>query len=463
MKKLTTLLLIGLFFLAFPTDAKPPAAAALQQKIQQRVNEQPPVSQQEDDLLPTVLRHEQISSLLQKQQRFVVLQKDVPAFKEAGFLPAKEITWDQVERNMAQLRSQKKQEQAAYKQDEQLYSKILVPEEAVQIIQQLRSDLPDYEKLTKHKKYIYIAETSAHELPSIIKEGQRILRQVRQANPGARILLALEMAVLVDQGNPPLLPYDAPNASVYIVDEYAGLADTARRNDIDILALEDHLILSTNTPKTYLAKVGDYAVRFNTTANYVKNFVRGYEKEAQQYPALVVQDLLARSDWGVLQRNKQWVNYIRTVENFYDIIIVYAGDGHLNVEDKSSVPNLLAKNGILLDIASAEELPPNLQQFYDCAEKTQCKFNLSTDEELTPDQLQIFLAMSAQMQPFLEQLDKGKPFWVEFYWSKPEARQRMKQYIKPPKLAQALDALEQDKTLPYDIKEISIVLPDGKK
>ena len=61
-----------------------------------------------------------------------------------------------------------------------------------------------------------------------------------------------------------------------------------------------------------------------------------------------------------MQRNTQWKNYIRALQNQYDIIIVYAGKGHLNPFERiPSVAQLLNwKNYAFVDIDKV----PNTQE-----------------------------------------------------------------------------------------------------
>ncbi|MBO4675170.1 MAG: hypothetical protein J5601_03685, partial [Elusimicrobiaceae bacterium] len=50
------------------------------------------------------------------------------------------------------------------------------------------------------------------------------------------------------------------------------------------------------------------------------------------------------SDWGIKQRNEQWAKRITSVEQEYDIVLIWAGDGHTLRMKPSSLPFLLASS-----------------------------------------------------------------------------------------------------------------------
>ncbi len=85
-------------------------------------------------------------------------------------------------------------------------------------------------------------------------------------------------------------------------------------------------------------------------------------------------DFLARSDWGVLQRNRQWVRYIQAVSPFYDIIITYGGAGHLgSKKDYQNVPMLVAEPYLVFNFYTTEQLPEEARKFYDQAHQIQLR------------------------------------------------------------------------------------------
>ena len=56
---------------------------------------------------------------------------------------------------------------------------------------------------------------------------------------------------------------------------------------------------------------------------------------------------------GMKLRNEQWATYIRAVKPFYDIVIVYSGDGHVNNSDfpGRDVPVLVGEKHIIFNFS----------------------------------------------------------------------------------------------------------------
>ena len=349
---------------------------------------------------------------LAKEQRFLVWPSQVPELKEMGLLPTRTITWDVFEKQTAEIHNAQKKARNEDLLAQKELAKFFSIKEFVSLTQTPHAGLPDYGKLTKGERYIYVVESSGHDQSTIIREGSRILQSIREANPGKQILLAWEMASLLDQGVSPFFSY--PQKGIYIDAPYKQLAETAKRQNMDILALDDIIFQAEPTPDTYSVKVGSYAVRFNTTAPYVKKFVSQYPKGYQYDPTAVIQDLLFRSDWGVKQRNDQWARYIKAVQDSYDIIIVYAGNGHVTDSySANNLPEKIAKKGTVILLSSAEQLPQGDQQFYDCVNNAQCKYNLTSVNAFSTFEEQILMEQYLQIEPFIKQLQEGKPFWIE--------------------------------------------------
>ncbi|MBR2082522.1 MAG: hypothetical protein IJ876_05915 [Elusimicrobiaceae bacterium] len=63
-------------------------------------------------------------------------------------------------------------------------------------------DQPDYGKETKGFPFIFLTDASGHHRQSIVQEVKHVMESVRQANPQARILLALEFARMADFATP---------------------------------------------------------------------------------------------------------------------------------------------------------------------------------------------------------------------------------------------------------------------
>jgi len=473
MKRLFAFLLVGLLAFVLPTDARPSLVpetltdtldaaaerAAHDARQTSRHDDGAPSQENPNSFIQQLTQQDK--NLLQAQY-IVVEPKNIPVFRQNGFSTAQEITWEEFEKQLNVLQDQYAEEQTNLLEAEQDFSRFISAGELVSLIQTPKDGLPDYGQLTQGKKYVYIAESGAHNTHTMPQEGVRILKQVRAANPKARILLALEMAMLTEQVRSPLLSFrrtENPDY-VYILPEYLALSDTAKSLQIDSLALDDFFAFKTTPADTYLVKMGAYAVRFNTTDPLIQEFTREYGPEYTDDPVGVVYDVLSRSSWGVQQRNNQWVRYIQAVKDSYDIIIFYAGNGHLLPSISYSVPNLIGQDGILLTLVTEEQLPDDVRQFADCVRDIQCKHNLSPEynaAELTSYEQEVWNEKGKQFIPFLQQLEQQKPFWVDY------ATDNEIEKLLLPKIPAQYQEQFTDKTgvlLPGSFKWAEIYLPE---
>ncbi|MBQ3667300.1 MAG: hypothetical protein II913_04500 [Elusimicrobiaceae bacterium] len=65
---------------------------------------------------------------------------------------------------------------------------------------------------------------------------------------------------------------------------------------------------------------------------------------------------LQASDWGVIQRNQQWAQHIKQVENQYDIVIVWGGVAHFDEFALPSLPMLLDHpDAVSIDFLAIDE------------------------------------------------------------------------------------------------------------
>ena len=116
----------------------------------------------------------------------------------------------------------------------------------------------------------------------------------------------------------------------------------------------------------------------------IKDFISLYEnsledgkeqvEKIQRFFHYILRDFLYRSTWGVAKRNEQWTRYIQALTPFYDIIVVYAGNAHLdnNVYQETSVlPKIIHRPYVLLNFYTAEQLSEFDQNFYAKCEQIQ--------------------------------------------------------------------------------------------
>lgn len=187
-----------------------------------------------------------------------------------------------------------------------------------------------YATTLRGKKRFLILETN-HRRENFISQYSEILRTVRKINPHARILLALEFLRNTKTQALPIQFYDEKQKEdLFIFEDYKKLLADAKKFKIDVLALDDTIFYEYPTTwkdKQVLLRAvqvgdellpvfpyppGDQASRRALSSNDISHFeyaVKGMY-------------------WGVQQRNKQWAERIRAVENYYDIVLVLAGNGH---------------------------------------------------------------------------------------------------------------------------------------
>ena len=218
---------------------------------------------------------------------------------------------------------------------------------------------PDYGAYAQQIPYIYLTDTSGHSVKTIINEVKYVLRSVRRANPQARILLALESAEM-NELEPPIRFAKQKNDAMYIHPLYDQLVPLADELDMDILALEDYVPLQTET--WFACKSGNYFVGLVSIdhPDFVKNPGNLTDKELDAFLGFVNMSTL-----GMRFRNEQWAGYINAAKPFYDIIIVYAGNAHIDHSLKTwqDVPELVGEPYITFNFIAAEEEPQNQQEF----------------------------------------------------------------------------------------------------
>lgn len=210
----------------------------------------------------------------------------------------------------------------------------------------IEQERPSYGKETKGVPYIYLTDASGHGTQSVAEEVALVLRSVRQANPQAHILFATEFAVM-ENLRTPIRFVGKDNPDMGTVDPYDKLLSQADKLQIDVLALDDSMIWQWNE-KTIGYKIGEWFLSYPSDTPL--------EKLSEQQLDKMIGTVDA-STQGVLLRNKQWTQYLRAVKPFYDIVVVYAGNGHLNSADLPAwdVPIQMAEKYVLFDFYTVEE------------------------------------------------------------------------------------------------------------
>ena len=378
MKKLFTLFILTTIF-------SPAKAVSIQETVQQQVRHMNLVNEQ-PELAPWQI------------QAVQALQQELDK-------PLRTISWEQFQQENTQLQQEEKIRmenlsgfrEALFEEDRELFTKECAP-------YQWHEGRPDYTRETKGIKYIYVGET--HNKTTFIQEMISLLEQIRKANPQARILVATEFAVS-GRGKQPLAfaksIREHDDLPIYIASGHIKWFVTAGNLDIDVLALDDYFNDYTNGQ----VKMGNALVTIPPDNPQISSILQEYvgsnyaEHRAMYY-------FLARSDWGIQQRNTQWVRYINALESFYDIIIVYAGNGHLSSgEARLGLPDLIKSDSFVnFMFYTDEQIPSELAHSYKQSSNVQKKQGTLLQLSLMSDAQRAYL--SSLPRPTY---DKGTAFF----------------------------------------------------
>lgn len=328
------------------------------------------------------------------------------------------------------------------------------------------SGYPDYEKILRNEKIIYIAEGMNHDTKAAPQEVVKILKAVRKINPNAKILLATEFALwynpiqeILDFNNTvqendsfafclwfsqattedkkeigltedkikklqeeckplldflkqvegleryasaPLLKRAGQKSYFWELESYSPVFKTADEQKIDLLALDDHVIQETEN-KDILIKVGRYMVKVPEDIS-IPDLGVGRASSLANFIKI--------SSWGAAERTADWANRIRSVMGNYDIILVYAGNGHLCSTYFTDLQPMVGKNPFVdIILYPMENLPKEEADFY---EERQ---NFSEQNCLSQNcKIQEEWEKNLDVQSFLYTIDsfegKNPPFWM---------------------------------------------------
>ena len=281
---------------------------------------------------------------------------------------------------------------------------------------------PDYVKEIRPVQYIYVSDASDHETFSIPSEVEEVMRAIRTVYPVARILLASEFFVRTD---PNELPFRRAGSTThpsknFVFPSYHRLLPLSDQLRIDILGLDDHIfsrkhdaykmgnmwVKMTDLPDHLLAscfscvygwsqkdwrrylddfkqaqqnlhsfyqqfnrynkKEQEEILSLDPNVNLLKSWIKTRNAEIQEIKTGFINQLLDISNWGIEQRNNQWAKRIEALAPFYDFIIVYGGNGHLDPASPiESVPEKIGKPGVLFNFYTQEKLSQKRQDAYE--------------------------------------------------------------------------------------------------
>lgn len=259
---------------------------------------------------------------------------------------------------------------------------------------------PDYTELLKGFTHIYIGED--HGTMSTPAETIRLLQALRKLHPNKRILLASEFSVINKLNEFPLAQANEIN---FLTNLYPEVNQAADALNIDQLGLDSRYVSweEDEHGPFLLIQCGKYLI---------KRYLTRQEEDNIQEVYSVLEMTLGSSPFGILERNRQWVRYIKAVQPFYDIIVIYAGQGHLVNTLSNDLPSLLdTPDFVNLYFIPTEGTNPDEEQTYISVAENTDRQNLGVLEQSYELQDQTEQVLLDKMEMSGEWTDPNKPFW----------------------------------------------------
>ena len=222
-----------------------------------------------------------------------------------------------------------------------------------------KNSAPDYSHAFTHK-YIFISEDISHDTKSAPQEVINILKAARNARPHAKILLAQEFLIWTGESNDYLLKKSGQKSELY--SSYPEVTQAADKLGIDQLALDDSIYMASEG--IVGVKIGKYIVGVTPQDKLPLLKYKGcdalYTRWASAYQFIGI------SPFGVLERNYQWARRIKAAEPHYDLILVYAGSGHLRNTYSNDLPTLLkCKDFAHIALFPTDPIDPAVEKYYE--------------------------------------------------------------------------------------------------
>lgn len=258
------------------------------------------------------------------------------------------ISWDQFEINSQKLTAELEKKHQNFQQD-------MVNSQELQWPYITQMNRPDYGKETKGIPFVYLTDASGHSTQSIVREIKQVMISIRKANPQARILLALEFAEMTDFATPIRFAHKA-NKKMDVGVPYNLLVKQADQLGMDILALDDFIFFQQESMAYY--KIGRYLIMMTKVLK--PSFISDpFHLTIEEFDKLT--GFIGASSVGMQQRNIQWASYINAVKPFYDIVIVYSGNGHTDGQGRTEhdLPDMVGQLYAQFDFYTTERSKEN--------------------------------------------------------------------------------------------------------
>lgn len=194
------------------------------------------------------------------------------------------------------------------------------------------------------------------------QQTQKLAAVLQQAKEWKSEVVSLQTAAELKRE--PLLKKAGEKSDLYFPEEYAPAFKAADELGIDQLALDDDIpgIMENQVA----AKVGEFVV-WTTPKDKVPTWrdITKRRESAEIKRLHALQQVLSVSPWGVRERNREWARRIKAVLPLYDIVLVYAGNGHLaNTYFMDLQPMLEQEIFMNITLYPMEELPQEVAQAY---------------------------------------------------------------------------------------------------
>lgn len=246
-----------------------------------------------------------------------------------------------------------------------------------------KNSAPDYSHAFTHK-YIFISEGS-HSTKSAPQEVINILKAARNARPNAKILLAQEFLSWTGESKDSLLKKPGQNSELY--SSYPEVTQAADKLGIDQLALDDTPYYAED--KNVFVKLGKFLVEVTPQdklplLSYTECDDPLYNRWASAY------QFIAISPFGVLERNYQWARRIKAAEPLYDLILVYAGNGHLNNTYSNDLPTLLkCKDCANIALAPTDPIDQAVEKDYETRFLKGEQYGITNDQQQNQEETRL--------------------------------------------------------------------------
>lgn len=246
-----------------------------------------------------------------------------------------------------------------------------------------KNSAPDYSHAFTHK-YIFISEGS-HSTKSAPQEVINILKAARNARPNAKILLAQEFLSWTGESKDSLLKKPGQNSELY--SSYPEVTQAADKLGIDQLALDDTPYYAED--KNVFVKLGKFLVEVTPQdklplLSYTECDDPLYNRWAS------AEQFIAISPFGVLERNYQWARRIKAAEPLYDLILVYAGNGHLNNTYSNDLPTLLkCKDCANIALAPTDPIDQAVEKDYETRFLKGEQYGITNDQQQNQEEVRL--------------------------------------------------------------------------